>query len=80
MHTVAPNCAEPRGDGPGSPAGYPVNRRDRWPHAELAGRLPTYVPDRDGQMNTGATPERLNDKIVMRPERLVRSREHDMRD
>jgi hypothetical protein len=31
-------------------------------------------------MNTGATPERLNDKIVMRPERLVRNREHDMRD
>jgi len=28
--------------------------------------LPTYVPDRDGGMNTNATSERLNDKIVMR--------------
>ena len=31
--------------------------------------MPSYAPDGDGQMNTGATPERLNDKIVMRAER-----------
>ena len=31
--------------------------------------MPSYAPDRDGLMNTGATPERLNDKIVMRAER-----------
>jgi hypothetical protein len=71
MHTVAPNCVEPLGGGLARPAGDPVTRRDQWPHAELAGRLPTYVPDRDGAMNANATAERVNDKIVMRGETVL---------
>jgi hypothetical protein len=31
-----------------------------------AASLPTYVPDRGGEMKTDATIGRMNDKIVMR--------------
>lgn len=65
MHTVAPTVPSPGGGGLARPAGDPVTRRYQGPHAELAGRLPTYVPDRDGEENPGATSERLYDKIVI---------------
>jgi hypothetical protein len=66
MHTVAPTVPSPDSGGLARPALGPVTRPNQLPHAELAGSLPTYAPDRDGEMNAYATGERLNDKIVMR--------------
>src|ERR1700757_3154109 len=65
MHTVAPNWAS---TGSGVLAGPPdpVNSRAESAAGGTRGQACPLRPDRDGPVDTHATGERLNDKIVMR--------------